>query len=382
MVIATDKSARTAVKRPTTVTSDFIRRVGLSDIYMLTPGGTITVSVEKRGLYSGAVVYTSDILPTKHSSWTAATGDDTVDVTDVVIPIGSTGVAFVCSAVTETALPRVGAKFAVKDANAATNLTAHNRVRTYSGDIVQPTLNYLPPSQGLVNWMDFTDVTQLFTDTAGTIPVTADGQAIGNIADKGSRLDAADDVLNVGFGPIYRTNVLGSGHSAGELTNQAVGTYLRSVDANADWTTKRGVFAVFSRKVMTMTSQFPFRAPGDLQFCRPFHVTPNQLQWKGPQGKAEQIAFYEPGEIIAGWVLIDNADSGATSCSLNVVAGESSASYTTFAISNTRFDIGGASTVSNTFDGFLFELGFFDGDTPPSADIEAYVTNKYGLVWA
>ena len=127
MVFATDKSARTAVRRPTNAVTDFIRRTGLSDIYMSPPGSVLTVSVDKRAaLYQGQVVFTRDAYPTRSSAWLFASADDTVNVTDLAIPASATGVAFVCSAITDAVVPRVGAAMAIQDANSVDNLTTNH----------------------------------------------------------------------------------------------------------------------------------------------------------------------------------------------------------------------------------------------------------------
>ena len=382
MVFATDKSARTAVKRPTTVGTDFVKRVGLSDIYLLTPGGNITVSISKLGgLYAGALVYTTDILPNNHSAWTAVSPDDTSDVPVVAIPSGATGVAFICSAVTDTASPRVGAKFGVNDGNVADNLSAHNRVRTYSGGNIVPSFTPpVPPPGSPVNWFDFTDISTMFLDTAGTVPLTADGQIIAHIKDKGSRLDFASDMQAVGAGPVFRANGVSSGYGAAECSNNATGTYLISEDLTADFTTDRAYLMIFARKVMTFTSQQPFSPPGGSQFGRPFHVLPDQIQWEGVGGKAEQIAFYEPNLIVAGWVR--NTGGTDTTVSLNIVAGTDTASYGFGAITNDRIDLCGTTTVSQSFDGFLFETLWYDVTLPSEAELEQYVIDKYSLIWA
>lgn len=173
---------------PNTIGTDFIRRTGLSDIYSLTPGATLTVSVNKRGgLYAGAVVYTTDTFLTKFSAWTAVSSDDTVDVADVAIPAAATGVAFVCSAITDTVTPRVGAELAIKDANVANSLTRHQRFRYGSGDGALPAFTEFDPTplfmQNAPIAIRADKLSTLWLDAAGTMP------ALGTLDEQIERID-------------------------------------------------------------------------------------------------------------------------------------------------------------------------------------------------
>lgn len=175
----TDVRRRTEYKRPATVGAISVRRTGLSDIYSLTPGGAITVSVDKQsGAYTGAVVYTTDGFLSRFSTWQGASLDDTSDVASAAIPAGATGVAFVCSAVTGATAPRVPAQVSVEDANVDDNRTVHNRIRVYSGDHVSPTFTafdptppFLRPGPGGPDIIFRADVlSSMWLDVARTMP--------------------------------------------------------------------------------------------------------------------------------------------------------------------------------------------------------------------
>lgn len=59
---------------------------------------------------------------------------------------------------------------------------------------------------GLQLWLDFSDITTLFTDSAGTTPVTADGNPIGKVNDKSGNNNHATQGTT-GNKPTYKTGI-------------------------------------------------------------------------------------------------------------------------------------------------------------------------------
>lgn len=207
-----DKRRRTEYKRPATIGSIPVRRTGISDIYMLTPGGQITVNVDKQGgAYTGAVIYTTDSNPGKFSTWAGASADDAADVSGAQIPAEATAVAFACSVVTGTIAPRVPAQVAIRDSNVDDNRTINNRVRHYSGGHVAPAFTAFiapPPGQPLLHY-DFNDISTLWTDTGGTAQVANADDPIARIDSKGTNTTPLLQGT-LGNRPLYKTNYGGS----------------------------------------------------------------------------------------------------------------------------------------------------------------------------
>jgi hypothetical protein len=59
-------------------------------------------------------------------------------------------------------------------------------------------------------WVDFSDITTLFQDSAGTTPVTADGQVIGKVADKSGNNNHLTQAGAAGLKPLYKASIQNS----------------------------------------------------------------------------------------------------------------------------------------------------------------------------
>src|SRR3990167_8214181 len=62
---------------------------------------------------------------------------------------------------------------------------------------------------GLAAWYDFSDITTLFTDSARTVPVTADGDVIGGVTDKSGSANHSTQVTSTAK-PTYKTGIQNS----------------------------------------------------------------------------------------------------------------------------------------------------------------------------
>lgn len=102
---------------------------------------------------------------------------------------GTTGQLAVLQEVPPPTAPRLGG-FALSDLG-----------QLYITEVVPA--GFDPSQLDLAWWYDFSDLTTLFQDTAGTVPVTADGQAVELIVDKGP---FGINLVATGTGGIYRTD--------------------------------------------------------------------------------------------------------------------------------------------------------------------------------
>lgn len=89
---------------------------------------------------------------------------------------------------------------------------------------------------GLVRWYDFSDANQLFTDSSATLPVTADGDAIGCVKDK-SGLGIHGIQATGGNKPVYKVGI-----RAGRSVARFDGTddYMNSASSGV-WANSTGV---------------------------------------------------------------------------------------------------------------------------------------------
>jgi hypothetical protein len=372
---------------PVTNATDFIRRLGLSDVYSLTPGGIITCSVDKRGgLYEGAVLYTTDSLITKNSGWIAASPTDTNDVVDVAIPPSATGVAFSCSAITDPARPIAGALFTVKDANRNNSLSRHQRYRYASGDGEVPTFTpLLLPPPGYIHWIDFTDQHVLYSDTARTMLINGtQDEVVQGVVDKGSLKNDMTTGHGNATGPLFRLNMAGSGHTGvkfdrGDGTN---GNGLRSVTAGNMSDESMGMFVgVFEETPGAVATLFQSSADPELMFR--IRTTATQVFVQAYDSKGSQFWNHSLNTLYAGWVR--NTGS-APEASVNRTAGTDTKTAGISPSTNDNYNLGTPvlSATSGFADGSVFELAMWDNAIAPMAtpaQIEAYVTTKYALSW-
>ena len=85
---------------------------------------------------------------------------------------------------------------------------------------------------GLVAWYDFSDAATLFTDSARTTAVTADGDAIGSISDKSGN-NYHQLQATAGNRPIYKTGIQNGKSIGREVSNDYLSASTGSVSVNA-----------------------------------------------------------------------------------------------------------------------------------------------------
>lgn len=92
----------------------------------------------------------------------------------------------------------------------------------------------LSPVSGMSLWVDFDDITTLFQDTAGTSPVTADGQQIGKALDKSGNGNHVTRTPSAAL--IYKSNIQ-NGKGVGRYNVQSLlSASIQAVGADGTWT--------------------------------------------------------------------------------------------------------------------------------------------------
>jgi hypothetical protein len=374
---------------PNTVVTYNIRRTGMADIYTLTPGASILVAVDKQGgTYKGAVVYTTDTGPlTKSSAWLTLMPDDTLDFIDAIVPPTATGLAFVCTAITDTSRPLLGAVVTYRDRNTANSLSRHQRFRPNSGDaeVTAVTAKAIPPGAPK-HWFDFTDKNYLFSDRNTQTPILGvEGEAVNSVWDRGSERNDMDANFGNAVAPLFRADVASSGFA---------GLRFDAIDAThgAGLRTKREIFGTtpFGRPNMAMVVAAVETAVGqtgdlttgynDPEDSAELTITATQASLTAWDAKASQVWSHSVNVVFGGWM--ENTISNAAA-SLSTVVGLDTKATGTGNPANFAA-VGCNPTGLATFaDGCsLLEYVLWGDVIPTRAEVEAYVTTRYGVSWA
>lgn len=120
-----------------------------------------------------------------------------------------------------------------------------NPVGSGGGGGFQPSTLFATGEQGA--WFDPSDITTLFQDDAGTVPVTASGQTVGRMLDKSGNNHHAFQAT-AGSRPTYRT-----GAGLAWLEFDGVDDYMQTDSINLSTTSKVSVFAGVRKLVDTPT---------------------------------------------------------------------------------------------------------------------------------
>lgn len=201
-------------------------RLGIGDPIAISGAHPVTVSLDKEGgVYNGQIVF-SEILDAnvrQDSDWFSLTCVDTSDVVDLAVPSTAKVIATRVFAITnEVSVPRRGALMEVVGESLQ---GLHQRQRHGGGrqdDFAMTPPMLIPPVPmppgAPVLWYDGSDLSTLWQDTAGTVPVVSDGDPVNRIDNKGSMVGVP--VLNSGASGqfLWRENFQ-NGRGAVESTN-------------------------------------------------------------------------------------------------------------------------------------------------------------------
>ncbi len=238
----------------------------------------------------------------------------------------------------------------------------------------------LPPGSPLV-WWDFTDISQLFQDTANSTPVTADGQDVNSVDDKGSLgVTLATNHNGTPNPPRFTVNV--NGQFSGLRYDGANTEGLTSDDY--DMSRVVAMMAIWSRTAPAGTNGSVLSGPSQDTYLRVINNIIN-VQAISVGTKASQVESGTPGAAIYGaW---SNGENNSGEVSLNTVAGSDlktgiSPSNPAAAPSGVGCDEGGASGFA---DCEVLEVVVWDdvvSSKPTPAQMEQYAIDKHGVAWA
>ncbi len=240
-------------------------------------------------------------------------------------------------------------------------------------------------------WIDTTDISTLFQDLARLIPITANGQVIEAITDKGANgwhLDAPI-VSFGGLKPIYQAVATG-GLGAAAFDRSASSGNESGQQIRMSFTTPSIPLPYAALHVGN------WQVPGagfEGLFC---HAVGDRAGGKMAGGAL--VTGGSPGQLLqqtsvdgdfASWFI--DFDFLNSECSINGTAGRlitnsatAQADYVTN-VGFSRLAIGGnqnGSAATGGWNGTISEHVVWQGNNIPTPDaIEAYVTGKYGLNW-
>jgi hypothetical protein len=265
------------------------------------------------------------------------------------------------------------------------DIVSRKLVNLLMDEIDASTFAPVPPNSPTY-WYDFTDISQLYQDAPRIVPVTAAGQNVLGMTNKGS----AADVLSVGItnGPTYRIGGLNS-LSYGEFVLGNSET-LVTPSPTLTWTTQARTFlCVYAFDNEASTG--PRYVMSDDESHQQMSCQINEFGTADPQlrisGIGRNFASLSDTQIVAGIAQVTQNGGGGNDPSefrihyennnqtgLNTIVATAGA---------TGLILGANETPANFFSGRLYEaVAWVNGPQPSLDDLETYVTDKFGLVWA
>lgn len=360
-----------------------LRRPGVGDVIAIRGGHPVTVSLSKgNGAYTASLVFSEVGNPQvrQDSDWISLTTLNTSDETDVAVPLTAKVIATRVTTIAAGA-PRLSAIMTVTSSALA---GLHQRRRHASGrqddfgvapPPIIPPIPFFPNQADLEHHYDYTDINVLWQDTLLTNPITANGQSILGVTDKG----AGGVDLDKGLTPRIFDNVSfpfsvagGDGGAAGVNSGFVSGTfpppqtffvvYQVNVDSLGDLISLEG------------TSGFKISTKGDIAFNSWYNSL--QLTSGAPDEHDKWLAaviMHRANNTQSLWHSQDATErTGATTAITLQLAGD---------IDVCAFNTNG----SNPNRGPVAEAGAWNVDdvgVPTLVDdFKTYTSNEYGVVW-
>lgn len=250
--------------------------------------------------------------------------------------------------------------------------------------VTHPASAFNPLSLSPVLWLDFSDASTLFQDSARTTSVAADGDVIGGVTDKsGSGKHAYQGT--VANKPLHKLAIQ-NGKSAALFDNS--NDYLRS-DIYSSFSGVDKAFTIFAVfKYLSVVSSMDLYSFGNTASDTPIHAqtttaTPNYRSvrrddaalLKASNSGTPNTSAHILSNVFTGSAVNEYVDGIQIMASVDLDVGT---------ITFDRFNIGARSTVSGTIqalNGYVFDFIVFSSALSNSNRelVEGYLTSKWGI---
>lgn len=238
--------------------------------------------------------------------------------------------------------------------------------------------NPSPPAMPISSpdhWYDFTDISTLWQNTAGSTPITTPGQTILRCDDKGS---AGDNVIHATTGPAYNTTLHPGGGATFATSERLFATPAAGIPGGGF-----SFFIVYSSTI-DATNDWAFAWHGLRMGVRK-NPADNVTAWMGGGSKISDdiITGNTPHAVIA-------IDGGTGAGPQTAIFNQSSLPETSTTASSGpdnstdlvigNFDSSGAAPLLGDVMEVVIETAVWNAGTITS--VEDYIAEIYGIVWA
>ncbi len=355
-----------------------LRRPGVGDAIAIRGGHPITVSLSKgNGAYTASLVFSEVENPQvrQDSDWISLTTLDTSDEVDVSVPLTAKVIATRVTTIA-AGVPRLSAVMTVTSSELA---GLHQRRRHASGrqddfGVVPPPLTPFFPNQAdLQHHYDYTDPNVLWQDTLLSVPITANGQSILGVTDKG----AGGVDLNKGLTPRIFDDVTFPFSVAGGITG------VNSGFVSGTFPPPQTFFVVYQVNVDSLgdlislegTSGFKISTKGDIAFNSWYNSL--QLTSGVPDEHDKWLAAVVMHRANSTQSLWHSQDSVVRTGTVTAITLELAGDIDVCAFNTNN---------TNPNKGPVAESGAWNVDdvgVPTLVDeFKAHTESKYGVVWA
>lgn len=236
-------------------------------------------------------------------------------------------------------------------------------------------------------WYDFTDISQLFQDTGHSVAVTANGQEVLGITNKGLAGAAQDISADLVNGPIYTTGGL-NGHSYGQYT-RAREESLDQAASTFDWPANGDRCQLIVGQFTIAGAVGQVTHGSDQDGVEPFTHYFEDLTGSTSRLITGSNSSGTWASVADDFASIGNKlDDGTFEARINTEDNDrlGAGAGNTLLRTNVGIRLGDLSGVSEGFEhwnGRIYEYVLWTSSGIPTLDeLEDYVTAKYLLAWA